>query len=216
MLNIRFTKSDSAIYVSHIDILRNLNKTLRRAKIPMRYSQGFNPHTLINLSQPLPLGIASLSEWASLNTEMTDADLLLDKYNANCPLGVKATECYYTDKAMNIAGRVTYSDYFIASEKALALKDKLEGLNKSPYVLSYEAKKGTVEKEVSSLIREISVDEKGIYLMLAFGNVNLRIDKLYQQFNKDFDLDIANTDVVRLSQYVEENGLVAVSDYLRR
>lgn len=216
MINLRFEKKGSAVYVSHIDVLRGINKTIRRADISVDYSKGFNPHMLLNLSQPLPMGIASEAEWVTLTTEEKNADRVMRLYNENCPMGFSANLAIYTALAKNIAGRVVASDYFVKTEKAYAVRDSLLSLNKGEYFVDFPGKKETVRKEVSQLIYKIEVTEEGIYFLLAFGNKNLRIDRLCNQLNTDFGLGIENTDIVRKSQYVEENDkFILTEDYLR-
>lgn len=203
MINLKFTKTQDAVYISHIDILRSLNKTLRRADIEVNYSQGFNPHMLLNLSQPLPIGIRSLAEWVSIDTPVKDAKKVMSLYNSVCPSGFEAVRSVYTEKAKNIAGNVSASEYFIECKYAYAIRDKILAVNKNPYTLNYTSRGKAETKEVSGLIYSVGVDEAGIRLMLAFGNINLRIDKLFMQFNTDFGLNIDYSDITRLDQYVK-------------
>lgn len=49
-------------YTSHLDLQRTWERTLRRARLPLAYSQGFNPHPKINLGAALPLGFTSKAE----------------------------------------------------------------------------------------------------------------------------------------------------------
>lgn len=59
---IRFCKTGPAIYHSHHDMMRFWERALKRAKMPMRLTQGFNPHIRIVFPHALGLGIASLHE----------------------------------------------------------------------------------------------------------------------------------------------------------
>jgi radical SAM-linked protein len=46
-------------YTGHLDLHRTWERTLRRARLPLSYSQGFNPRPKINLAAALPLGFTS-------------------------------------------------------------------------------------------------------------------------------------------------------------
>lgn len=59
MLVIRYSKRDGAEFISHLDTLRHLQKIFIRGKIPVKYSQGYNPHMLLYMSAPLGVGIKS-------------------------------------------------------------------------------------------------------------------------------------------------------------
>ena len=61
-LRLTFTKTDSLKYIGHLDLHRTLERTLRRAGLPIAYSQGFNPQPRMNLAEALPLGITSECE----------------------------------------------------------------------------------------------------------------------------------------------------------
>jgi len=49
-------------YTSHLDLHRTWERTLRRARLPLAYSSGFNPRPKINLAAALPLGFTSECE----------------------------------------------------------------------------------------------------------------------------------------------------------
>lgn len=217
MLSFKFQKTQNAVFISHIDVLRITNRTLRRMGMPVEYSKGFNPHLLLNLSQPLPLGIASFAEWATAQTDFDDEAKFLSLYNSHCPNNFLATECYITEERPNVAGNVTASDYFIKCDKAINYKDRIKTINQQPCYINAKTKKsGIVEKEVSSLIYDIDVNDKGIYALLAFGNINLRIDKFAEKLNEELDLDIELSDIARLEQYINDKGkLVKAGEYIK-
>ncbi len=58
----RFRKGERLRYISHLDVLRHWERALRRARIPLSYSQGFTPHPKITFAAPLPLGFVSEAE----------------------------------------------------------------------------------------------------------------------------------------------------------
>ncbi len=55
-VRIWFEKRGLAIYTSHLDMNRCLTRAVRRANIPLWYTEGFNPHPYITFLLPLPLG----------------------------------------------------------------------------------------------------------------------------------------------------------------
>lgn len=56
-------------FISHHDMLRFFRRALVRADIPVRWSQGFNPHPRISIPVPRPVGVASLAEFLVFETE---------------------------------------------------------------------------------------------------------------------------------------------------
>jgi len=61
-LRITFSLADEVKYISHLDLMRLWERALRRAAIPMAYSQGFSPHPKISLAAPLAIGVTSEGE----------------------------------------------------------------------------------------------------------------------------------------------------------
>ena len=61
-LRIRFSRGEEIKYISHLDIMRLWERALRRARIPLAYSEGFNPRPRISLAAPLSVGVTSEAE----------------------------------------------------------------------------------------------------------------------------------------------------------
>ncbi len=59
---IHFAKTEAMRYTSHLDLQRAWERTIRRANLPLAYTQGFRPHPRINLASALPLGFTSQDE----------------------------------------------------------------------------------------------------------------------------------------------------------
>lgn len=59
---ITFTKQGALRYISHLDLHRLWERAMRRADLPLAYSQGFHPQPKISLAAALPLGFSSRCE----------------------------------------------------------------------------------------------------------------------------------------------------------
>lgn len=55
-LTVVFRKGGNARFLSHLDLLATLEYSLRRARLPIELSEGFNPRPRMSLASPLPLG----------------------------------------------------------------------------------------------------------------------------------------------------------------
>ena len=65
-VRLRFSKTGRLKYISHLDINRAMSRALKRAGIPLWYTEGFNPHPYMSFSLPLSLGVESLCESVDL------------------------------------------------------------------------------------------------------------------------------------------------------
>ena len=52
---IKFEKGDDVKFISHLDVMRYFQRAIKRAELPIGYSQGFNPHQLMSFASPLTL-----------------------------------------------------------------------------------------------------------------------------------------------------------------
>ncbi len=90
---ITFTKDEAQRYTSHLDLHRAWGRLLRRAGLPLLYSQGFNPRPRIQLSTALPLGITSEHELADIwLTEELPCSEILERLQHSAPPGTRILE----------------------------------------------------------------------------------------------------------------------------
>ena len=61
-LRVTFSRGEQLKYLSHLDVMRLWERALRRAALPLSYSQGFSPHPRISIAAPLPLGVTGENE----------------------------------------------------------------------------------------------------------------------------------------------------------
>ncbi len=62
-LYICFARGRSIRFLSHLDMMRLWERAVRRARLPLRYSQGFHPHPRLSLALPLAVGMTADAEW---------------------------------------------------------------------------------------------------------------------------------------------------------
>lgn len=211
MLLVKFTKVYPASFMSHLDILRSILRACVRAGIKIRRSENaFNPHYKIYFTPPLPLTVESVAEYMCIDTDY-DATAFIQSFNDNTIAGLKAVYAVTMDKNPNVAGVVTYSDYVVDVCLNAHQREVLLGvLDKDELYIGYEQKGQIVSKEIRSKIAKIEVSDK-IYLRLASGNDNLRVDRLLNGIS-GLDLDFECFDILRTEQYTgEKESLIPLS-----
>jgi radical SAM-linked protein len=86
---VRFTKKDRARYLSHRELLNLIEQSLRRADIPLAFSEGFNPRPKISFPTALSLGISSDDEIISIQlSEWLKPEDILHKLNQQLIRGI--------------------------------------------------------------------------------------------------------------------------------
>lgn len=85
-----FSKTGRAKYISALDLITCFQRAIRRTDIPIWHTQGFNPHTYVNVNLPLSLGSEGINESMDIKlTEQTDFDVVRDKLNAVLPPDIR-------------------------------------------------------------------------------------------------------------------------------
>jgi radical SAM-linked protein len=109
MIVFQYSKIDGAEYLSHLDLLHHIDRTLRRAGIPIAYSQGYHPHPRIFLNNPLGTGIKSVAEYAAVETDWTGD--FKQVFNCHAPRGVQCIRWDYAAKNPNFAAEIKSAQY---------------------------------------------------------------------------------------------------------
>ena len=86
-----FSKTGRAKYVSHLDLVRAMTRAVRRANIPLWYTEGFNRHPYLTFAAPLSLGYEGLRETMDIRmAEDFPYDELVKRLNDVLPEGLVA------------------------------------------------------------------------------------------------------------------------------
>lgn len=87
---IKFSKESEIKFISHLDLMRTVQKIIKRSALPIEYSKGFNPHMSLSFAQPLAVGVYSFGEYMDINlNEELDEQYILNALNCNAPAGIK-------------------------------------------------------------------------------------------------------------------------------
>lgn len=217
MITMSFKRFGNGIYISHTDVLRSLNRTMRRAKIGVNYSNGFNKHMSLKLTQPLPLGVASDDEWVTVDLkEDMDKETFLEKVKANCPPFIEPKKVYYTEKNPALAASVTASDYEIFCPGCETYKKEIEDL-KNGFFYIVEKDGETKEKDSTGLLYDVNVEKDKIFCRFAFGRKNFRVDNFLKHLKNKFGLDVPLSDAKRVSQLIPDgNGFITATEYMEK
>lgn len=57
-----FQKSLALRHIGHLDLMRAMQRALRRSNLPICYSKGFNPHINLSFASPLSVGVVGMHE----------------------------------------------------------------------------------------------------------------------------------------------------------
>jgi len=89
-IRVQYAKGEALRFTGHLDLQRLWERTLRRSRLPIRYSQGYHPRARLNLASALPLGFVSDDELLDFwMDEPRPLDQVLARLTAAAPPGLK-------------------------------------------------------------------------------------------------------------------------------
>lgn len=146
MLRLRavFEKSGRAKYISHLDLNRCMLRIFRRSKLPIWYTEGFNPHPYYSFALALSLGFESSCEIMDFN--ITDDNISLDevrdRLNDVMPEGMRIISVAEQVKKITSITKAEYSFSLVSDNSEQIYNAVQELLNKSEILIEKKTKKG--------------------------------------------------------------------------
>jgi radical SAM-linked protein len=112
-LRVTFCRGEEVKYITHLDIMRFWERALRRAAIPLAYSQGYSPSPRISLAAPLPVGVTSTGELLDvyLTRRVTPYDFI-KTVTQQLPAGIAMREVREVGLGLpSLQSQVRWSEY---------------------------------------------------------------------------------------------------------
>ncbi len=176
-----YEKTDNAKYISHLDFVRAYNRAMRRAKLPVAFSEGFNPHPLLSFALPLPVGCTSRCELLEFRlTEELPADEIKQRLNAALPLGIKILSVHTGKSRMK---KLRYALYRVTPEHMPPSVVKF--MEMKEIVIDKKTKSGIKDTDIREDIAEIRPVGECMDMVLSAGSEkNLKPDVVVRAMNK--------------------------------
>jgi radical SAM-linked protein len=130
-LRITFAKKSSIKYISHLDLVLVWERALRRAGIPLAYSQGFNPRPKIQVASGLPLGTTGSAELLDiLVTRPITPQEALEQIKTALPAGVVIHSIEEIPlKSPALQPLLRQAEYQVTVETELSANELIERIN---------------------------------------------------------------------------------------
>ena len=160
---LEFEKKGDIKYIGHLDLQRVFNHIIRRAKIPVAFTEGFHPHMKLSFALPLPVGMTSSKDYADLICTC-EYDFINDFNNA-APKGLFLHRAYIFEGPGSAALTIA-ADYEIYTD----LKIQDDFLQKENILIEKRTKKGTKIIDIKPDIYYIKQEQNIITMRLAAGS----------------------------------------------
>jgi len=211
MILLKYAKRDSAVFLAHLNVLRHLERTLRRAEIPVKMSAGFHPHMNIFMANPLGLGLASNCEYVAIDTDMSASEVLR-RYNAHCIPGLEASACWSVTRNPNVAAAILSATYVARVEGISAHREALAAFfAQRPLILSYHKNGKDVTTDITDRTYGYAVIGDTLSVTVGSGTKNVRPDKLASAL-KDYLGISQEIDFIKTETFVAGDGCFENTD----
>ncbi len=212
-----FKKGKGIRFISHLDMVKLLERAVRRAVIPISFSQGFNPHPKMSFALPVPVGVTADEEYIDMELrEDWDNEKLKERLNANLPPEMRILKVEQKpgrEATMALVRQAEYRiDMLLHDNRSLRSEQELcamlqEFAERNEILIEKQTKKQLKTINLAAglfalKLEDYSVCSEGcrvrITCRLQAGNEgNIRAEDLLKALRQYLQLDI-DTDTVRI------------------
>jgi radical SAM family uncharacterized protein/radical SAM-linked protein len=173
-VRLRWGKDERLKYMSHLDNIRAIERAIRRAELPVAYSQGFNPSMKLSFGPPLPLGFTSESEYVDVTLETNLQPYMIENMKKTIPDGMFIIEAKsLVGKTASLSATLNRVTYRIDINNLLKDTDLRRTicslLDSETLEIERVGKNQTTTIDIRSAIYDISVAEGAIEMTLGIG-----------------------------------------------
>ncbi len=156
-----FDKHGPLVFVSHLDFSHFFVRAIKRADLPLKYSEGFSPHPKVVFGLPLSVGMRGMAELVDIT--LTDDNLtckqVSERISAAMPNDVDIIDVYEANVKL---GKITSAEYEICFENFVGENDRILACLENPPDVTKKTKSGTTKTiELKPLIKSFDCQTNG-------------------------------------------------------
>ena len=213
---LKYAKTDAARYISHLDFIRVLNRTLRRSNFPVTYTEGFNPHTVMTVASPISVGVTSECEYMDIDMDdKVSPNEVIARFNEVFPIGIRVLDAKMLDegevKFKHIDSAKHRVDIEMLTEMIPNIRDFMD---MDTIVVSKKSKSAVKDVDIKPDIYSLKIlSQSGKFISLEIeassGNYNVKPELVVEAMKKYIDgFDVAFMQVHRIGLYAKGKELM--------
>lgn len=187
-------------FIGHLDVMRYFQKAIRRADIPIAFSEGFSPHMIMSFAAPLGVGLTSHAEYMDIEVkEAIPSREALERLNRVMVEGMEVLSYRQVpeEKASKAMSLVAAADYTLVFREGYepepGWEEKLlEFYGQDSIIVTKKTKKGERKVDIRPLIYRLNVREGAIFMQVSTGSTdNLKPELVMEAFFAWMGLEIS-------------------------
>jgi len=165
MPRLLFEKTGSAVWMSHLDLMRLFQRAFKRSGLLLKHTQGYNPRPSVSIALPLSVGVESKCELLDFDLigEEVSCKEIRSRLNNNLVSGVKITEVYEGGRKLRdlslLRCNVTLEYDNVIPKNAYTKISEL--FIRDSLLVDKKTKNGIQSQDIIPMIRELSVTQHG-------------------------------------------------------
>lgn len=161
MPRLLFEKTGSAVWISHLDLMRLFQRAFKRADLPLKHTQGYNPRPSVSIALPLSVGVDSVCELLDFELDGLDVSCeeITRRLNQFLVSGVKVYKTYADGRKLR---DLALLDCTVALEYDRGVPDNAdtalrELFARESLLVTKKTKNGIQDQDIIPMIKKLDV-----------------------------------------------------------
>ena len=173
MPRLLFEKTGSAVWISHLDLMRLFQRAFKRAQLPLKHTQGFNPRPSVSIALPLSVGVDSVCELLDFELDgvSISCDEITERLNRALVSGVLVRKTYDSGRKLR---DLSLLDCYVTMEYDRGVPEGAETAIRDLFAresltVPKKTKNGVQDQELIPMIRRMNIRraEEGVLVLEA-------------------------------------------------
>lgn len=147
-----FKKTDRAVYISHLDLMRVMQRTFKRSRLPVWFTKGYNPHIYLMFPLPLSLGVSSKCEMMDFGIDMSsgkpDYEDIKRRLNEVLPSGIEIVSVSEPQMPHTLIDASEYTVRFVTNDSPYDVESEFSRFMEQETILIEKRAKVNCKKTI--------------------------------------------------------------------
>ena len=175
MPRLLFEKTGSAVWISHLDLMRLFQRAFKRAGLPLKHTQGYNPRPSVSIALPLSVGVDSACELLDFDLDgvSVPCDEITRRLNQVLVDGVVVRETYETGKKLR---DLSLLDCKVTLEYDKGIPDGADDaivklFERDTLTVTKKTKNGMQEQDIIPMIRKLVLQQQDANILVIYARI---------------------------------------------
>ena len=175
MPRLLFEKTGSAVWISHLDLMRLFQRAFKRAGLPLKHTQGYNPRPSVSIALPLSVGVDSACELLDFDLDgvSVPCDEITRRLNQVLVDGVVVRETYETGKKLR---ELSLLDCKVTLEYDKGIPDGavdaiVKLFERDTLTVTKKTKNGMQEQDIIPMIRKLVLQQQDANILVIYARI---------------------------------------------